>query len=256
MEVYLFTSALRDFLRLRRLVPWVLLGFAGMLLAIAWPYLNTRASAIDQYTSISSILVFHVLALASAIFSTAIVGQEVEQRTIVYLLTRPVSRWKLVIARYLAASTVVALLGILGAVLVSTGVYHLGGLSNPLLKNDVCALVAGAFSYGALFLLASLLINRAMIVCLLFAFGWETIVPNMPGEMYRLSVYSHLMAIADHPSSETTGGAVDAAAGVLSTNIISPATAYMTLIVMSGVLIVMSAAWFSRSEIVPREDAE
>src|SRR5207253_480011 len=106
MESYLYFSSLREFLRFKRLVPWLLLAVLGMGLAILWPYLNKLSHPQDQYASVSEMLVFHVLALASAIFSTAIVGQEVEQKTIVYLLTRPVSRWKLLLARYLASATV------------------------------------------------------------------------------------------------------------------------------------------------------
>src|SRR5579862_2912550 len=109
MASYIYFSTIREFLRFRRLFPWILLGFAGMFLAIAWPYLNRFADRQEQYTGVSSMLVFHVEALASAIFSTAIISQEVEQKTIVYLLTRPVSRWMLLIMRYLASATVVAL---------------------------------------------------------------------------------------------------------------------------------------------------
>lgn len=256
MGAYLYFSSVREFMRTRRLIPWLLLGFAGMGLAVAWPYLNNQSSKADQYTSVSAMLVFHVLALASAIYSLAIISQEVEQKTIVYLLTRPVPRWLLLLSRYLASATVVALLGIFGAVLVSAGVYKGDLFSNPLLMKDIVALIFGAFSYGALFLLVSLLLNRAMIVCLLFAFGWETIVPNMPGEMYRLSVYSHVMAIADHPYSQTVSGPVSLASGSMGSSTITPGAAYVTLLVLTVVLIGMSAAWFTHFEYVPREDAE
>ncbi len=255
IEAYLFTSSLKEFLRFRRLIPWLILGFGGMGLALIWPNLNPNTTPVDQYSIVTSTLVFHVLALAAAIFTTAIISQEVEQRTIVYILTRPVPRWKLLFMRYLAASTVVALVGAFGAVLVSVGVYKGGFLSNELLVKDIIAMAVGAFSYCALFLLVSLLINRAMIVCLLFAFGWETIVPNMPGEMYRLSVYSHVMAIAEHPTS-TGGGAGSVASGLLNTNAISAGTAYATMFVMSAILLAISAVWFTTFEYVPREDAE
>src|ERR1044072_4020259 len=129
MEAYLYTSSLREFLRFKRLFIWVLIAFAGMGVAAIWPYLSSQATLAQQYTTVSQIFVFHVLALVSAIYTTAIVSQEVEQKTIVYLLTRPVSRWKLLITRYLASATVVALLGILGVLLVSFGIYKGGALS-------------------------------------------------------------------------------------------------------------------------------
>ncbi len=255
MGSYLYFSSLLDFMRFRRLVPWILLGFLGMLLAIAWPYLNRESTPVDQYTSICSFLVFHVLALSSAIFSTAIVGQEVEQKTIIYLLTRPVARWKLLVSRYLASSTAVAFLAILGAIFVSAGVYHGGLFGNAVLMRDMVALTVGAFAYGALFLFVSLLLNRAMLICLLIAFGWETVIPNLPGEMYRLSINSYLSAIADHPSSLTAGNEVNAAAGALNTNTITSSTAYLVLFVMVAILLAVGSLWFTQGEYVPREDA-
>ncbi len=38
-----------------------------------------------------------------------------------------------------------------------------------------------------------------MIICLLYLIGWEGLVPNMPGTMYYLSIFSHLQAVAQHP---------------------------------------------------------
>lgn len=256
MTSYLYFSSLREFLRPRRLIAWIALAIAGMALALAWPRLNPEASPAEQYASVSAMLVFHVLALASAIFTAAIVSQEVEQKTIVYLLTRPVSRWKLLLSRYAASATVVAALGILGAALVSVGVYHGDFLGSALFHRDVVAVVFGAFAYGALFLLVTLLINRAMIVCLLFAFGWETIVPNMPGEMYHLSIYSHVLAIADHPSNPSVGGAGSFGSGALNASVITPQAAMTTLVVLTLILLAVSALWFTRFEFVPREDAE
>jgi ABC-2 type transport system permease protein len=256
MEAYLYTSSLREFLRFKRLFIWVLIAFAGMGVAAIWPYLSSQATLAQQYTTVSQIFVFHVLALVSAIYTTAIVSQEVEQKTIVYLLTRPVSRWKLLITRYLASATVVALLGILGVLLVSFGIYKGGALSNEFLTKDILAMIVGAFAYGALFLVVSLLVNRAMLVSLLFAFGWEGIVPNMPGEMYRLSVYSHVLSISEHPSSSSQGNAVGFATGNLSTNAISSSSAIVTLTVMTVALVALGCLWFTRFEFVPREDAE
>jgi ABC-2 type transport system permease protein len=254
MGPYIYTSSLREFLRFKRLWPWIGLSVVGMALAIAWPSLSMHATHAEVYTAISGMLLFHVLALSSAIYTTAVVSQEVEQKTIVYLLTRPIARWELLLFRYLASVTVVSILGIIGVLLVSVATYGGNFMSNPLFQKDIIAMVFGAFAYGALFLLISLLMNRAMILCLLYAFGWEVLVPNMPGEMYRLALYSYVSAIGEHPTA--SGGPVGFASGNLSTNVLTAGSAYVTLILFTAVLVTVSAAWFTRSEIVPREDAE
>ncbi len=256
MDAYIFFSSLREYLRPKRIFPWILLAIGGFLLAAAWPSLNRNATSNESYIAVSEMLVFHVLALSSAIMTSAIVSQEVEQKTIVYLLTRPVSRWRLILFRYLASASVVAMLAIFGAICVGIGSFGLGFVGNRYFQHDLIALIVGALSYGALFLIISLVVNKAMMVCLLFAFGWETIVPNLPGEMYRLSIYSHIIGIADHPVKVDEMGGVSLATGGLSTNVITPGSGYVTMAVMVIVLIGLAAWWFTNFEYVPREDAE
>lgn len=199
-------------------------------------------------------LVFRLLALSSAIFTTAIVTQEVEQKTIVYLLTRPIARWKLLLVRYGASVLVVGLLGIVAAVFTSLGAYHgLGG--NDLLGSDIKALLIGAVAYGAVFLFVSLLFNRALIICLLYAFGWEASMPNMPGGMSRLSIFSYLQAMAEHPSEGGKKG-LAILTGQLGDAAITRNEAYTTLGVLVVVMLGLSAWWFTHFEYVPREDAE
>ena len=255
MEGAIFMQAVRENLRFRRVIPWLFLGGVVVLgFALNWETFQPGADKETQYAAVSSIFVFHILALISAILTSTILNQEVENKTIVYLLTRPVPRWKLLFFRYLACSLVVAALASINAVFASAGVYH--GLSgNSFLIKDIAALTVGAFAYGAFFMLIGLLFNRAMIVCLLFAFGWETAVPNMPGQMSYLSINTYLQAIAQHPSTGSNKG-LAALSAALGENSISTSTGYLTMIVFIVVLVVFGAGWFTHFEFLPREDAE
>lgn len=254
MESAIFWQAIRDYYRLRRFLPWMFLGLLCLAIAMFWNWLQDGASAQVSYSNVSSIFVFHILPLASAIYTTAIISQEVEQKTIVYLLTRPVPRWKLLLLRYLASALVVSTIAIVCAVCATIGAYH-GFGSNPLLVKDCAALVVGAFAYGAFFLLLSLMFNRAMIICLLFAFGWETAIPNMPGQMYLVSIVGYLQGIAQHPSQGQ-----NKLLGFLSSsngdNTLSAGTAYASMFALVAVMAGLGAWWFTNFEYLPREDAE
>ena len=127
---------------------------------------------------------------------------------------------------------------------------------NPLLAKDLVALTVGAFAYGALFLFISLLFNRAMIVCLLFAFGWESSVPNMPGTMDSLSILTHLQAIAQHPAAESQNKMLGLMSGTLGTNTLPADRAWALMVGLVVVMLALSAWWFTHFEYVPREDAE
>lgn len=257
---FLFKSALVDFTRPRRLMPWVLVILAVGAMGVAWKFIMPRATPAEVYAQVSSVLLFRILALTSALFTTAIVSQEVEQRTISYLLTRPIKRRELLLARYLASVIVVIGLGIFGAVALSVSTHGPSFAGNPYLTKDILGMVFGAFAYGGVFLLASLILNRAMLVCLLYAFGWETLIPNMPGNLYYTSIYSYIQTISQHPpGSSMTGGSnpiVGMLSGSLGLNTLTSSTAYVVLGALTVGTTLLAAWWFTQFEYVPREDAE
>lgn len=255
-ETFIFQAALRDFLRFRRIFVWLLVavgmfGISKIFLSV-WPSKDLS----ETYSMLSSLLVFRVLPLASAIFSSAVIGQEVEQKTIVYLLTRPIERWKLVSIRLLASAVAVAMVAAVTMLLVSIAVYG-NPFANPLFFKDLMAIFVGALAYGSLFVFVTLLMSKAaMVVCLLFAFAWETAVPNMPGSMSALSVSSYLSAIAQRPSAAGGTGFFGNMANALGVNTFSAQTGWIVSILMIGFFAGMCMWWFSTFEFLPREDAE
>jgi ABC-2 type transport system permease protein len=247
---------LKDFLRIRRIVIWLLV--AGALFAVTKIFTMVRPGETFEatYTQMSGIFIFRVLALASAIFATAVISAEVEQKTIVYLLTRPVQRWKLLLFRTLAAITAVIVVGILAVLVVSFAVYGGDFLKNEYMFRDFKGILAGAAMYTSFFTLLSLIINRSMIVSLLYAFGWETMIPNIPGDMRYLSIGSYIEAICERPSVGANGGGVlNALAGMNGTTML-PSVAWTVSIISIVVCLVVGCLWFSNFEYLPREDVE
>ncbi len=255
MMSYLYTSALSDFFRARRLALWIFVALAMGLMATSWSQWTGDMAPKFQYGQFSSILILRLLALASAIFASAVTSQEVEQKTIVYMLTRPIERWRIILMRMLAAATVVFVICALAAVLASAGIFHGLPTRNPVLGRDLIALAIGSLAYCGLFSLVNLFMNRAMIVCLIFAFGWETAIPNMPGYLYYTSIYSYVSSIADHPVS-STAPQIGFLAGTLGNSAMAPATAWTAMALVCAVCFGLACWWFGHFEFVPREDAE
>lgn len=256
-DAYLFTSALRENFRLKRFLPWVVVAVALHVLARLWVGFSTGYSPEQAYAQLSAMLNFRFVAIVAAVAAASVVSQEVEQKTIVYLLTRPIPRWAVLVYKTLAAMVMVVAVGLLGALAVSLAVYGGGFLGNAVFLREVLALVLGAAAYTALFTFLTLLLNRAMIYCLLYAFGWEALIPNMPGDLYNFSIYSHMSALAQHPAPpESQRGIADALAGQVVANSISPSVALPALLGVVAVMIAIGCWWFTRFEYVPREDAE
>lgn len=255
MGLFLYQSALKDFMRPKRLAVWLFVVAGVFGIAKLWTTLTTGLSPQEAYNQVSAVLVYRVLALTAAIFSTAVVSQEVEQKTIVYLLTRPIPRQTLLLARSLAASTVVVGIGWLLAIGVTLAVFGVRIGGNAMLVKDMIALGVGALAYTSLFVLLSLWINRAMIVCILFAFGWETMIPNLQGDIYYLSIYKYLETISERPAVSGPGP-LEALAAQLSANQMTVQTAWVALVAMIVAFTAIAGWWFTHYEYVPREDAE
>lgn len=256
MAGVVFQTALSEFLRFKRIAVW---GIVALLLygaARVFTGTGRGGDPSEAYATLSSLLLFRLLPLASAIFSTAVLSQEVEQKTVVYLLTRPIPRPTFLVMRTLASALAVVLVTLLGAFALSLATYH--KLVNPIMMRDVLAIIAGAFAYGSLFVLVSLLINRSMIVCLLFAFAWETSIPSMPGSMSLISISTYLTAIAQRPSTTpaNSGSPFGAIANALGTNTLRADTGWVVMIGLVLLCMALGAWWFSQNEFLPREDAE
>jgi len=258
MSTYIFTSTLREFLTPRRLIVWLFAIAAVVGLGYAWLFFAKTHGTDGGYARLVGIMGFRLVALVSAVFSTAVIAGEVEQKTIVYLLTRPIPRPVLIIARALAS---VVTVGIIATVMVlAIGIMNFGpsALGKEMVYRDVMVVWMGAAAYGSLFLFISLILNRAFMFCLLFAFGWESFVPQMPGDLYYASVHSHMRALTLHPEgtqptqalANLTSGGIDAIGSVPT------ATAIAVLIGFFVVGMALSATWFNKFEYTPREDAE
>ena len=135
-------------------------------------------------------------------YGTALIADEVEDRTITYLFTRPIRRGAVLVGKYLAylACTVCV---VLPSVMV---VYFLivparGGTlaaGFPSLLLDLALLGLGLAVYGAVFALVGAWFRRPLLMGLVFVFGWEPTVVAIPGYLKRFSVAHYLQGLVPH----------------------------------------------------------
>lgn len=135
-------------------------------------------------------------------YGTALMADEVEDKTITYLFTRPIPRSAVLIGKYLAylASTVLIVLP--SVMLVYFLVVPIGGgsiaASFPTLLRDLALLAIGLGVYGALFAAVGAWIKRPVLVGLFFAFGWENFALALPGYMKRFTVAFYTQSLVPH----------------------------------------------------------
>ena len=135
-------------------------------------------------------------------YGTALMADEVEDKTITYLFTRPIPRSAVLIGKYLAylASTILIVLP--SVMLVYFLVVPIGGGgiagSFPTLLRDLALLAIGLGVYGALFAAVGAWIKRPVLVGLFFAFGWENFAMALPGYMKRFTVAFYTQSLVPH----------------------------------------------------------
>ena len=142
-----------------------------------------------------------VVPVLGVFYGTSLIADEVDDKTITYLFTRPVPRAAVLLGKYLSYLACVILLVLPSVVVVYFLVVPIGGHigeSFPALAEDLGMLVVGLASYGAVFALVGAWLKRPLIVGLVFTFGWESTVLLIPGYLKRLSVAYYLQALVPH----------------------------------------------------------
>lgn len=137
-----------------------------------------------------------LLPIASLILATSAFRDEIDDRTMVYLIIKPVSRFRIVAEKYLAVteSTVLALwLGTIATWIV------ISGSSMPdtvdVLVAAIVSILIGVAAYSALFIAVSLVVPRALVAGILYSVIWETLLSRFIPGVWTLSVRHYVESI-------------------------------------------------------------
>ena len=142
-----------------------------------------------------------IIPVLGVFYGTSLIADEVDDKTITYLFTRPVPRSAVLFGKYLSYLTCVVLLVLPAVVVVYFLVVPIGGSigeSFPQLAEDLGMILVGLAAYGAVFAFVGAQLRKPLIVGLVFAFGWESTVLLIPGYLKRLSVAYYLQALVPH----------------------------------------------------------
>jgi ABC-type transport system involved in multi-copper enzyme maturation permease subunit len=147
-------------------------------------------------------------------YGTALIADEVEDRTLTYLFTRPIPRSAVLLGKFLAYLVCTASVVLPSVVLVWLLIAPVGAsLSETFtaLVKDLAILAVGLAAYGALFAFVGARLKRPLLFGLLFVFGWEGFVLALPGYFKQLTVAHYLQGLVPHAMpTDTTLGALQA----------------------------------------------
>ncbi|HEU0073356.1 MAG TPA: ABC transporter permease [Dehalococcoidia bacterium] len=143
-----------------------------------------------------------VLPLTSVLFGTSVLGDELEDGTIIYLLTKPVQRWLILLPKIAAAwllTTALVVTSLLISVLIV-----MGGDGGSIMLGFGVAAAIGALAYAVVFTLLSIVTSRALIAGLIFVFIWEGAVTGIFEGVRYFSIRHYTLGIAEWVSDAPT----------------------------------------------------
>jgi len=134
-------------------------------------------------------------------YGTSLIADEVEDKTITYLFTRPIPRGAVLVGKYiayLACTTFVVLPSVVVVYLLVVPMRGSLGAAFPDLLKDLLLLGLGLAVYGAVFAFVGAKFKRPLLIGLVFVFVWEQIVLAVPGYLKQFTVMFYLQAIVPH----------------------------------------------------------
>ncbi|MGD0781967.1 MAG: ABC transporter permease subunit [Candidatus Aminicenantales bacterium] len=192
-------------------------------------------------------LQFIVLMLA-LFYGTSVVSEEVENKTLTYLTTRPLAKPAILLGKYgayTARSIVLVAAGVMAAFLILNYDHLIDGDAWLVLLESLAVLVLAITAYTAFFTFLGAFLKKSVLFGLFFCFGWENIVQYFPGTTQRLTLVHYLKSIL-RPDTPSAGGLQSLLFFRLEPSPVG--TAVLVLIGFTAAALVLAAALFSRKE--------
>src|SRR3954462_13954118 len=215
-----FSSALRVFdlslsemLWSRRTIFMALVGCAPVVISVLLRVLDTLGVPVFQVNGMKvagpaifglMIWVFFLrftVPVLGVFYGTSLIADEVEDKTITYLFTRPIPKGAVLVGKffaYLACTFFVVLPSVVIVYLCIVPLRGSLGASFVDLVKDLSLLAIGLAVYGAVFAFIGARFKRPLLVGLIFIFGWEQMALAFPGYLKKFTVAYYLQAMVPH----------------------------------------------------------
>jgi len=180
---------------------------------------------------------------------SACVGDEIDQRTLVFLTTRPAGKASILLgksAAQIVISLAIVILALAGSFALGLGSYVFSGEGMARLGKYLLAGALATMAYTSLFVLFGALLKKPVIAGIVFIFGWEYIVQFIPGSTQHLTISHYIKSLLPYKSS---------AGGFLMFQLEPSAAvhAVLVLLLLSGFFLALATRVFSSKEYVLSE---
>jgi ABC-2 type transport system permease protein len=205
MSAFLFTLTLRQLVFRKSTLLLLALAAIPIFLAVIFEVGNDGTTDPEEFAVevlCAWVATTIVLPLTAVLFGTSVLGDELEDGTIIYLLTKPVDRWLILIPKVLASWLLTTVL-VVASLAISVFIV-LGGDGGQIILSFSVAAALGSMAYTVVFVLLSIVTSRALIAGLIFVFVWEGAVTSIFEGVRYLSIRHYTLGVADWLSDVPT----------------------------------------------------
>jgi ABC-2 type transport system permease protein len=188
----LIDVTLRGLLGRRRTLLLVLLVGLPVLIALLIRISGGHPNA-DRV--LDTLVVRTVMPLVALILGTAAIGSEIEDGTAVYLMIKPIPRWKIALAKGLVAAGLTAALVVPAVVITGFLIGTQADTTTTIVGFSVACLVGGS-AYAVAFMALSVFTSRALLLGLAYTLIWEGVLSGLLEGTKFLSIRQATLGVA------------------------------------------------------------
>lgn len=188
----------RSLLGRRRSLLLVLLALLPVAIALLVQVSGRAGIGSEEVSTaiMDRLLVTTLLPIVGLVFGTAALGAELEDGTAVFLLVKPIDRWRIVVAKLIVAVGLSIAL-VAPASFVAGAILQPGGTGLSGAVGAAVGTAVGATVYATVFFALSLVTGRALAIGLIYVLVWEGILAGLLEGIRVLSIRQYTLAISD-----------------------------------------------------------
>ena len=189
----LVTLTVRGLLDRRRTL--VMIGLAALPVLVGL-IIRLSGGRSDAPEILDTLVVRTVLPLIALVVGTAAIGSEVEDGTAVFVLTKPIPRWQVALAKVSVAAGLTVALVVPPILLTGLLVGGLSSASIGTVFGFAMATIAGGTAYAVAFTALGALTSRALLVGLGYTLLWEGVLAGLLDGTRFLSIRQATLGFA------------------------------------------------------------
>ncbi len=250
--------SLREMSRRRRLFSLMAINLLPVLVILGiriWLPEEGVSAQLQLSGLTHQIFIPYLIPIVAMAVGVSAIGEQVQDGTVVYLWTRPIRRRAIYLGRLMAAQGVATLLLSLSLVLcfmvmVSNGFGIIDWDFFKLYAGTFLIIFLGGATYAALFAAMGTFFRKPVLPAILFTFGWESMVSNIPARVQELTLRFHLQNLVT--ASEPTADDLPGILGALLTRALDrePVPQFQSVCVLLAVMVLTSilGVWLLRQK--------